>query len=453
QRDSSNLNNNEFLSPSFFDQYAHIYGEDIFLAPYCLSFSTSQQFDTNYQNQQHKQESTQLVDEQESDEESDCCDENNVNIIKVGAKFPSWKSLESALKRYKTNNANHRKRESKKVGCPWQLNIGFRKDINSIVVNKYIKNYNHSLTPYRKEFTPSLRTLLQDVLNEIKFSTQKCSLGAKAQYHYSKAELEHHLEELLIQYPASKNYLIQLWKSQQSWAKIYMFMTFCAECKAYNRWKLPNAHEYTEGYLEDKYNALQASLENIINMVNCENIIEIWRVSLFDQYNHNYSHYAIFLTDNSHLCTCLYIISNESIQASDYSVITVTTVLEFDTYEKINQDMYGEVNQVISIRGFDMFQARIHTSIVQKQEYAHGFGFAKSGLKFVLENGLVNEFIELIVRFIEGHTGVDTTEQMIVDINKIKNPKKLKHKEWPKLMGPMQQSAFQDLDTRQNKSR
>ncbi|RIB21916.1 hypothetical protein C2G38_2175336 [Gigaspora rosea] len=302
----------------------------------------------------------------------------------------------------------------------------------------------------------------------------------------------HRWEELLIQYPVSKNYLIQLWKSRQLWAKIYVFMTFCAGMQStqwveaiqlkleresqyqrlseyknvlptrglssvqnvlikpiqdeFNKYLtlesalLPNAHEYTEGYLEDEYDALQASLKNIINMVNCENIIEIWKVSLFDQYNNNYPHYVILLTDNSYLCTCLYIISNsfycrhffnifkisrnakfdikliskhwytESMQASDYSVIMGTAASEFDTYEEMNQDTYEEVNQVISIHGPDTTDS-------------------------------------------EGHTGVDTTEQTIVDINKIENPKKLKHKGHPKLMGPMQQSVFQDLDTRQNKSR
>ncbi|CAG8853244.1 9402_t:CDS:1, partial [Gigaspora margarita] len=64
---------------------------------------------------------------------------------------------------------------------------------------------------------------------------------------------------------------------------------------------LPNTHEYTEGYLEDVYNALQVSLKSIINMVNSKNIIEIWRVSLFDQFNYNYSHYIVLLTNNTYL--------------------------------------------------------------------------------------------------------------------------------------------------------
>ncbi|CAG8565034.1 3469_t:CDS:2 [Cetraspora pellucida] len=107
----------------------------------------------------------------------------------VGAIFPNWESLENALKIYelehqpkkKINDANHREKESKKVGCPWQLNAGCRKNVDAIIINKLIENHNHSLTPHRKEFASSLRSLSQEVLDDIKFLTQECNLGTKAQ--------------------------------------------------------------------------------------------------------------------------------------------------------------------------------------------------------------------------------------------------------------------------------
>ncbi|CAG8508493.1 3884_t:CDS:2 [Racocetra persica] len=119
------------------------------------------------------------------------------------------------------------------------------------------------------------------------------------------------------------------------------------------------------------------------------------------------------------------------------------SAVEFDTYE--------EINQVISIRGPDTYRASIYNNIKQNQEYAYGFGVAKSRLKFALENGLVDEFVGLIIRFIENHTGVDTNKRMTVDITQIENPKKLKHKGRPKLPKPAQQNN-QDLKTR-SKSR
>ncbi|CAG8821162.1 2732_t:CDS:1, partial [Dentiscutata erythropus] len=71
------------------------------------------------------------------------------------------------------------------------------------------------------------------------------------------------------------------------------------------------------------------------------------------------------------------------------------------------------------------------------------------GLKFALENGLINEFVELIVKFIENHSGVITNKHVTVNITQIKNPKKLKHKGRPKLFNSIQ-SILQDLNTTQN---
>ncbi|CAG8717357.1 3820_t:CDS:2, partial [Dentiscutata erythropus] len=201
----------------------------------------------------------------------------------------------------------------------------------------------------------------------------------------SIAELEHCWEKLLNQYLTANNYLNQLWKSQQSWAKIYIFTSFCAKYKnALPTWGLPSiqsvffelvqnaikkylilesasmqnaqilqsfssTHEYAERYFKYKYNALQASLKNIINM----------------------------------------------------------------------------------------------------QEYAYRFDIAKSGLKFTLENRLINKFEGLIVKFIENYSGVATNKHVIVDITLIENPKKLKHKGCPKLFNSIQ-SILQDLNTNQN---
>ncbi|CAG8842130.1 39240_t:CDS:1, partial [Gigaspora margarita] len=219
---------------------------------------------------------------------------------------------------------------------------------------------------------------------------------------------------------------------------------------------LPAVHEYTYGYLEDEYDALQASLENLLNIVNCKDILETWKVSLFDHHSHSYPYYVILLRDNMHLCTCLYIISNgfycrhffsvfkmsrnmkfdvkliskhwytNPMQVSDYSMIKGTAIEEIDSNK--------QMNQLISIRGPNAYQASIHTSITQKQEYAYSFGIAKSGLKFVFDNELVDEFAELIKKFIENYTDVDINNQMIIEITSIENPKKLKHKGCSKIL-------------------
>ncbi|CAG8769188.1 666_t:CDS:2, partial [Racocetra persica] len=410
-----------------------------------LSHKQQSQLIRLIQGKQHKnQDISQLFHEQQSDDESDCSNEDNEYKIEadiIRQYFVCENSKEHQSKK-KIIDADHRERDSKKVGYLWQFNAEYRKNEGAIFINKLVDEHNHSLAPYRKEFAPSLRSLSQEVLDEIKFLTQECGLGAKAQRRYlskkfptqflydrdlynairkyknqmgnqrendaadmklsqklgssyndflqnwyrcynsrSELELVHRWKDLLIQYPAGKNYLNQLWKSRQLWAKIYVLTTFCAgmqstqQVESTNRLikaevgakttllnlgkaiqiklereaqhqrlseyrntlptrglsksasfqnvqisqsilycaslfkissdltSLPNAHEFTDGYLEDEYDVLQASLENIMNMVNRENVLEIWRVSLFDQHNHSYPHFVILLADNTHLCT------------------------------------------------------------------------------------------------------------------------------------------------------
>ncbi|CAG8697807.1 1239_t:CDS:2 [Dentiscutata erythropus] len=140
---------------------------------------------------------------------------------------------------------------------------------------------------------------------------------------------------------------------------------------------LPAVHEYTDGYFENEYDALQALLENLVNMVNCENILETWKMSR----NAKFDVKLIF----KHWYT-------DPMQASDYSMIEGTAIEELDSNEQINQ--------LISIRGPDAYQA------------------TKSGLKFALDNGLVDEFAGLIEKFTENHTDVDVNNRMIIEEDK-----------------------------------
>ncbi|CAG8759174.1 20711_t:CDS:2, partial [Dentiscutata erythropus] len=110
----------------------------------------------------------------------------------------------------------------------------------------------------------------------------------------------------------------------------------------------------------------------------------------------------------------------------------------------------------------DVYQPSIHTSIVEKQEYACGFNIVKSGLKFAIENSLVDKFVGLISGFIENHTEnqriqVNTSQienqrmqvnisqienqRMQVDISQIENLKKAKHKGRPKGSSFTQESS------------
>ncbi|CAG8732858.1 19778_t:CDS:2, partial [Racocetra fulgida] len=92
-------------------------------------------------------------------------------------------------------------------------------------------------------------------------------------------------------------------------------------------------------------------------------------------------------------------------QASDCSVI-----------EGMISDIDEQMNQLISIRGPDAYQA-------------------------------IDEFVELIEKFIENNTGVDINKQMTIDVTRIENLKKLKHKGRPKIPKPT--PSVQDLNAGQ----
>ncbi|CAG8540844.1 24060_t:CDS:2 [Dentiscutata erythropus] len=415
-----------------------------------FSFSDSYFYNSNKKwdkQQLEDQEFIQLQYEQQNDKKSDCINEDNEYKIKDSAKFPNWDTFERMLKKHKLE-----------VGFKF-IKFRLECDNKGDILRQYFVCKNS------KEYQPKKKTIDAD--------------------HRERDSKKHCWKDLLIQYTASKDYLNQLWKTQQSWAKIYMLTTFCAGIQStqwvestnglikaelskyknvlptkglssiqsvffkpvqdaikeylilksasvqniqisqsilyhtslfeisYNLTLLLNAHEYMDGYLEDEYDALQASLENIINMVSHNAKFDIKLIS-----KHWYT---------------------DSMQASNYSVIPDTSYMEYDTNE--------EINQVISIHEPDIYRASIHNNITQKQDYAYGFGIAKSELKFALENVLVNEFVGLITRFIENHTGVDTNKRMTVDITQIENPKKLKYKGHPKLPKPVQQSNIQNLNT------
>ncbi|CAG8483525.1 96_t:CDS:2 [Dentiscutata heterogama] len=77
-----------------------------------------------------------------------------------------------------------------------QLNVGYQKSVNAIVVNKFVERHNYSFAPHRKKFALGLYSLLQDVLDTIKVLTQKYKLGAKAQYQkFKKAKHKECLKE------------------------------------------------------------------------------------------------------------------------------------------------------------------------------------------------------------------------------------------------------------------
>ncbi|CAG8799882.1 13739_t:CDS:2, partial [Dentiscutata erythropus] len=298
------------------------------------------------------QEFMHSAHKQPDNDEFDSANETDDFTIKDSAEFPSWKSLENILKKYEAEigfKAIKFRMERNNTGVINRRYFVCENSKECQSKKKIVSEDQRDRESKKKEFAPSLRMLSQEVLDEIKFLTHIQSVFFEPVQNAIK-------KYLTLESASMQNAQI----SQSVLYRVYLYEV------SNNSTLFPNAHEYAEGYLEDEYNALQASLKNIINMVNRDNILEVWRVSLFDRHNYSYSHYVILLKNNTYLCT------------------DAANIMEFDTNE--------EMNQVIAIRGPNTYQASIHACVTQKQEYTHGFGIAKSGLKFALENGLINEF-------------------------------------------------------------
>ncbi|CAG8835812.1 7038_t:CDS:2, partial [Gigaspora margarita] len=161
---------------------------DDILGPSFFAYTNSEE---EKEQQYDNQKFIQSVYEQLSDGESDSSKKTNNFTIQV-------ESLEQALKKYEAEIGfkaikfrmecentriiiqryficeNSKERQSKKKFVDTD-----HRDRES---KKLVENNNHSLAPYQKEFAPSLCALSQKVLDEIKFLTQECGLGAKEQY-------------------------------------------------------------------------------------------------------------------------------------------------------------------------------------------------------------------------------------------------------------------------------
>ncbi|CAG8683705.1 13981_t:CDS:2 [Gigaspora margarita] len=72
-------------------------------------------------------------------------------------------------KRYKSKSK--KKMFTKKISCPWHLNVSCSSNDSEITVNTIVNEHNHELN----------KIFNQDILDDIKFMTEHCNMGATAQ--------------------------------------------------------------------------------------------------------------------------------------------------------------------------------------------------------------------------------------------------------------------------------
>ncbi|CAB4425742.1 unnamed protein product [Rhizophagus irregularis] len=102
-------------------------------------------------------------------------------ICEFGGKYKSKKKDEAKLK------GTQRNTKTKKLGCPWHINLTFPENATQISVTTFINQHNHSLIPKTQEFATKYRSFSEEVINEISLMTKHGNLTLTAQRNLLKA--------------------------------------------------------------------------------------------------------------------------------------------------------------------------------------------------------------------------------------------------------------------------
>ncbi|CAG8541922.1 19531_t:CDS:2, partial [Gigaspora rosea] len=81
-------------------------------------------------------------------------------------------------KRYESKSK--KKTFTKKILCPWHLNVSCPSNDSEIAVNTIVNEHNHELSIESIQFQQD-KIFNQDILDDIKFMTEHCNMGATAQ--------------------------------------------------------------------------------------------------------------------------------------------------------------------------------------------------------------------------------------------------------------------------------
>ncbi|CAG8626642.1 13925_t:CDS:2 [Gigaspora rosea] len=85
----------------------------------------------------------------------------------------------------KYESKSKQKTFTKKISCPWHLNVSCSSNNGNITVNTIVNEHNHELSVESIQFQQD-KIFNQDILDDIKFMTEHCNMGATAQRKFLK---------------------------------------------------------------------------------------------------------------------------------------------------------------------------------------------------------------------------------------------------------------------------
>src|SRR2546427_245004 len=83
-----------------------------------------------------------------------------------GGKYKSKKKAEAILK------GTQRNTKTKKLSCPWHINLTFPEHATQISFTTFINQHNHALIPKTQEFATKYRSFSEEAISEILLMTK-----------------------------------------------------------------------------------------------------------------------------------------------------------------------------------------------------------------------------------------------------------------------------------------
>ncbi|CAG8740602.1 14937_t:CDS:2, partial [Rhizophagus irregularis] len=422
----------------------------------------------------------------ENDFYEDEPEDSPLKEIYSGQTFTSFEILEQSLKRYasqkgfeirvvrsekednvwtrKTYKCHHggkyipkkkvdptqtRDRESIRIECGFLVNASYRKCQNLVFVNKFVSEHNHELQNGidLQEFSPLLRKIPDNIVEEIQFYVQECHLEANSgnslcQLH-SGIELRLKDEAKYARWQEFRNMnpttgmprvSDTIFRNVDEICKKYLTPNSLAlqrkqmvESLLYRTWikeveniYLLDSNRYDEGFVEDDYEEPQILINMALEACSNGIVNEIWEVRHL-QSTKNRSQFVIILDDGSHYCTCLYLIYAGFVCRYFFAVMLQSKIAQFNIklipsrwYSKEGLSVMDKIQensiQLIQdgeqrtgtfytlniIRGQEVYNEFIKNLDSKKEIFGRGIGLCKKALNLAIASNSHQVFENLL---------------------------------------------------------